>query len=288
MSNCFFAKSTSRIITIKVSDDNNKLLLEYSTFSSIQVNATGACLRFENKGQCVTSQVCAFNCSCYSYFGHFSSVEVSSIENFKNDVIESSFLSSGDVDSGWSVLRIYNGSILYDSNNISYALAHRTSMMQARSYLPEDNFVKFSNFFNCCSTDSFGISFYYGDFSISFCSFTNCSSLYALFYCEHQANATFASTIFIGNEAPTLFSKNSLSYMKITDCLLLNNTGSIQVNELQTINGDIIMNLKLLSTAFCEAENPININKLYVKQSQVLCIRDQNFLNYAVMIVMEL
>lgn len=285
VSNCFFKESTSRIIFIYSSNDNTKLLLEYSTFSKMRVNATGACLYFTNSGQCVISQVCAFECSCINASGHFSSVQVSPIENHKNFVIESSFLCCGEESLGWSVLRILNGTILCDSNNVTSALAYRTCIIYLRS-LQSENYVKFSDGINCSSSDAFGVSFYIGNFVVSYCNFESCSAKEAFFCTEKTSNATFKKCKVFEIKSYSLFWKGSASSMQVIDCLLVNSPGINNIGPIENMSGELIVAKKFLSTAFCEAYEPLNLIVHIVNCSPKECYQNINYSIYVVMMML--
>lgn len=278
----------TRACDISITNNNStKLLIENSNFFNIFIASDAAAIKFGNFGQCVFSQICACNVSCLGT-GHFSIVSATADENFKNYILESSFVKIGKNATGWSVNRIYNGYVCYSNNNISHALTYKSAAFQLNCVNDNYGFVNFSNICNATASDIIVVSLSKGNYMFKYDAFSYCACNDRFIYAEIRTNSIFQYSSFVNSSSNSAFVRvNPNCSVIITQCLLKDNVGAIPSGVVNnTLEDEIILIDKFLSTAMCEADNPIKLVKLYVKVSQVICIRDSRFLYYAVFILM--
>lgn len=150
----------------------------------------------------------------------------------------------------------------------------------------KNHYVKYSNFVNCTSIDAYGISFYNGSCTMQYCSISDCSCRSAFIVGSATDNLIEFTILKNINVSSTVFSVAESGSMTLRRCLLLNITGSThQAIQEETIKGELLIMNKFLSTAFCQAENAIDEIKVYFKLSNNLCIRNMNYSNFLVILL---
>lgn len=284
--NSKFFNSNERLFSFEILNGEPKLLLESCNFCNVRVNTEGPVLFFNSQGQCVQSQLCAINCSTYEIkMGHFSYVDTVLNSNNKNYILISSFDQIGEGE-GFSVLRVYNGSILFSSINITRTNAYRSFISHFKSK-NDMNYLKFCNFGNSSSINNFGVAFNIGNYLTQYCIFRECSVLTSFLYGEDDANTTIESSIFDDVKSGTnLVSIIPPSQFTLTNCLFRNVVGSTKAaTVLNPLESNLFIIQKFLSTIFCEAENPIDTMELCIVQSQIVCIKGENSILYSIFIV---
>lgn len=259
---------------------NAKLLISNSLFTSCSGSSQGGNI-YANTGSIAFYRICGVSFSFddngkAGKEGAFSFAQSSNGISYLNMMNESCIANGGGIDNGNSLdYRIY-GKQFYNSNNCSYC----KSFYDIYDFKEDPGYVLTISQSNLANTTTHGGAgiYFTGDFKITMSSIigNKCTESQRLF-CIYNS-ISFESCIILDNQNPGTFDKSGVT---ITKCSFNGDMKYVTINEQQN---DLIIYLSLLSTANCQAINPIA--KMIKKKNECTnIVINQNYTNYHILLV---